>query len=398
MNEKKIIPAIVAVGYDRPDSMCRLLKSVCNADYPCDEITLIVSIDESKKSDEVQKVAEKFEWKYGKKIIRRFPKRMGLRNHILACGDLSYKYGAVIILEDDLIVSPSFFHYTVAALNHFKNDEKIAGIALYSHAWNGYANYQFIPEKKPYDTYLGCFSITWGQCWSSENWTNFKEWYTVNEDNPNLIDDNLPIQISQWGGQSWGKYFAAFIVEKQLYYVIPYIAMSTNFSEKGQHNFKIDSAHQVSIMEGIKKEYMFPEYSKAVKYDMFFERELNDTKVCGIDSEYICINLNGKRQTSGQKEYVLTTQKLNYEIIGTFGLQMRPIEANVLHCVDGNDIFLYKCGKNAKFNTALYELSRGMYETYDLSLRTLYPVCRQLFNTAVNNRIKRIKSQVSRKK
>ena len=104
-----IKPVIVAVGYNRPHCMKRLLESIGNAEYEIDDVTLIISIDESNKSDLVQKVAEDFDWKHGEKIIRRFPERQGLKKHIIQCGDLSEKYGAVIILEDDLYVSPGFY-------------------------------------------------------------------------------------------------------------------------------------------------------------------------------------------------------------------------------------------------------------------------------------------------
>ena len=38
-----IKPAIVVVGYNRPQSIKRLLESICEANYPFDDITLIVS-------------------------------------------------------------------------------------------------------------------------------------------------------------------------------------------------------------------------------------------------------------------------------------------------------------------------------------------------------------------
>ena len=70
-----IKPAIVAVGYNRPEGIRRLLESIGRAKYECDNIPLIVSIDESNKSDEVEKVAQDFTWAYGTKEIRRYPER-----------------------------------------------------------------------------------------------------------------------------------------------------------------------------------------------------------------------------------------------------------------------------------------------------------------------------------
>ena len=198
-----IKPAIVAVGYNRPDSMERLLKTVVQAYYPIEEIDLIISIDESNKSDEVEKVARDVEWKHGKKIIKRYPERQGLRKHILQCGDLSQEYGAVIILEDDLVVSPSFYTYTFEAVNKYSENSKIAGVSLYSHAWNGYANTEFMPVKNEFDVYFGQYSITWGQCWTEKQWNKFKEWYLKHENKLPNTNYAMPSAILRWKERHW---------------------------------------------------------------------------------------------------------------------------------------------------------------------------------------------------
>ena len=110
-------PAIVVVGYSRPDTLKRLLQSVGNATYHDSDIDLIISLDKADNEEDVVKVANDFEWRFGKKTIRRFPERQGLRKHIIQCGDLTEKYGAVIILEDDLLVAPDYYEYVKAALD-----------------------------------------------------------------------------------------------------------------------------------------------------------------------------------------------------------------------------------------------------------------------------------------
>ena len=156
--------------------MKRLLMSVNKAYYSVDDITLIVSIDECASSDLVEKVARSVGWDHGELIVRRFPQRQGLRKHVIQCGDLSEQYGAVIILEDDLLVFPSFYQYTYEAVNFYNGDKKVSGIALYGHAWNGYSDLEFKPMQNEFDAYFGQFSITWGQCWTRMQWKNFKDW------------------------------------------------------------------------------------------------------------------------------------------------------------------------------------------------------------------------------
>ncbi len=51
----------------------------------------------------------------------------------LQCGDLTEKYDAVVVLEDDLVVAEGFMQYVVAAVEAYKNNDEIAGISLYTH-------------------------------------------------------------------------------------------------------------------------------------------------------------------------------------------------------------------------------------------------------------------------
>ena len=60
-----ILPAVVVMAYNRPDSLRRLLESLLRASYP-DEVPLVISIDKS-KTDTVRKLAESFDWPFAKK-------------------------------------------------------------------------------------------------------------------------------------------------------------------------------------------------------------------------------------------------------------------------------------------------------------------------------------------
>ena len=111
----KINPAIIVVAYNRPKSLFRLLQSIKNASYKTKNIPLIISID-SKNSilnEEVVSIAENFIWEYGEKQIVRNQASLGLKKHILLCGDFTKVYNSVIILEDDhcmkKLSAPVFF-------------------------------------------------------------------------------------------------------------------------------------------------------------------------------------------------------------------------------------------------------------------------------------------------
>ena len=354
-------PAIVAVGYNRPDSMRRLLGSIAKGRIPYDDVTLIVSIDESPQSDEVEAVARAFAWTHGEKIIRRFPERQGLRPHILQCGGLTEQYGAVIVLEDDLMVAPDFYEYVKQALEFYRDDPKIAGVSLYSHGWSEFAYKPFCPKNNGYDAYLGQFTASWGQCWTHSVWGKFMEWYKDQNDELLLEKGNfLPGQINLWSKNSWAKFFSNFIVEKDLYYVVPYVAMSTNFSEVGQHCINAVNTFNIPLQMGLKDTYRFCGFQSAVRYDMFLERlNLEGLEELSVDCDDLCVNLIGNKPHANGKRYYLTMGKpLAKKIVRSYGLQARPIDMNIEYQIPGDTIRLYDMTVDApvqKMKTAFYD-------------------------------------------
>jgi len=124
--------AIVAIGYNRPLSMKRLYSSLAAADYLGDDVTLYISLDKGEKQSELISDAEAFNWPFGKKIVRSFPEKQGLKKHVLQCGDLVEKHDAIIVLEDDIIASPCFYNYVKQAVAFYGDDSRIAGISLIS--------------------------------------------------------------------------------------------------------------------------------------------------------------------------------------------------------------------------------------------------------------------------
>ena len=122
--------AIVVIAYNRVLPLKRLLGSLARADYPKDsDIPLIISIDKS-DNEEVLQAAEAFSWEHGEKRIITHEKRLGLKKHVLECGNHSRQYGSVILLEDDLFIMRDFYHYTRAALDFVKADKRIGGVSL----------------------------------------------------------------------------------------------------------------------------------------------------------------------------------------------------------------------------------------------------------------------------
>lgn len=341
-------PAIVVVAYKRLHTLERLLKSIENATYKVNDITLIISIDYHHDNMNVIKCAQNFNWTHGNKIVKTHQENLGLQRHIIECGDYSVEYGAAIILEDDEIVAPSFYEYARLAHDFYHDDERIAGISLYAHEWNGYSGKKFQPVYKDGDVYFGQFSCTRGESWSSEQWKRFKKWY---ENNPRIKQDELlPPSIYEWR-ESWGKFFARYLVENNKYYVMPYKSVSTVFGETGTHASKPELDVQVALYFGEDNCHFVP-FEMGQHYDIFFEN-VDLKKVLAeqyqLSEADICIDLYAlaKRQY-GDKRYILTTRKLDCHILEKYDLNLRPHDVNVLLNMHGEGIYLYDITKSEK--------------------------------------------------
>jgi glycosyltransferase involved in cell wall biosynthesis len=348
--------AIVVVGYNRSKSIARLLNSLASADYKGADVPLIISIDNSGDNN-VIKVAESFKWTFGEKVIIKHPQKLGLKNHILFCGNLTQKYDAVVVLEDDLFVSPHYYTYVCKTIQKYDCEEKIAGISLYTHLWNVCENRPFIPQKNEYDVYFQKYAQSWGQVWTKKMWSQFYNWYLKNS-GPLKAEDDIPPNVINWPESSWLKYFIKYLVKTDRYFVYPYTSLSTNFTEVGTHNTQNNTSYQVPLLWEEKLDYKFPDFSLGtLKYDVYFELE-DLGRFLGLNPNDVCIDLYGSKKNSERKRYWITSEKKPYKIIQSFGLQLRPHELNVLAKIDGSEIYLYDTLHSIEIKTKNKRLSR----------------------------------------
>lgn len=339
-----IKPVIVAVGYNRIDAMTRLLCALETAVYE-DEVTLIISIDHGKNQKLIEMVNE-FVWSHGNKIVKTHNQNLGLRKHIMECIDYSIEYGAAIIFEDDTMPAPHFYSYAKKAVNFYKNDERIFAISLYSQLWNGYANREFVPLKKDYDAYISQIECSWGECFIGERWKAFKEWYYLNE---GKLEENkmVPAAVYTWK-ESYSKYLLHYVVEQNKYYVTPYDSMSTNFNNAGTHISVGTSTYQVPLMQG-ERDWKFPCFEDAVKYDAFFESDLGKNF---LEKQYpgqkVCVDYFGLHWDYSDFDLCLTAKHMNKKIIRKYGLELRPCELNYIYNILGEDLYLYDLSEDEK--------------------------------------------------
>ena len=374
-------PAIVAVGYDRPEALKRLLTSIESAVYAEDvRPVLVISIDKS-GNDDVVNVARKFEYSHGDKVVIERPERMGLREHVLTCGDLTEEYGSIIVLEDDIFVAPCFYEYACNALDISDEDDRIGAISLYNHLFNVHKRDSFCAIDDGYDNYYLQLASSWGQAYTKKQWSGFRKWYEANKER-DLKDPFVPANVSGWSDRSWLKYYIVYLIETGRYCLYPRVSFTTNFGDVGSHAVKPETDLQVPICGSRRHPYCnfsLTGSSRAV-YDSFFEPVgiTEDEKVClGAldrinDDNTLLVDLYDTKPVkemiaSKRYRYVLSSKSLPYRVVRSFARQMRPVDANVVYEISGNDFHLYDVSKKADMPAKERDAHRYLYEYRGIS-------------------------------
>lgn len=331
--------AIVIAAFNRPKSLQRLLKSLQQAHYHTN-VDVIISIDNGVQEQEVAGVANDFTWSRGSKEVVQHNHHMGLKQHLLTCGSLAKSYDAFVLLEDDLLVSPEFFSYVHQALPYYMGDATIAGISLYHQHYQHALLVPFYPAGDNTDVYFMQYPSSWGAIYTNTQWEEFTTWLEVKE--PSILN-LLPDNIRNWPASSWKKWMAAYLVDTNKYYVYPRTALTTNMGDEGEHHSNDSNHLQVPLQMGSRDWKLSTLATSKAVYDVYME--LNSRLIKGIDDinlEDIEIDLNGlKPKDFIKKEYTLTTKKGNNPIM-QWGLQLKPVELNVMMGLEGTTINLCK--------------------------------------------------------
>lgn len=332
-------PAIVLIAYNREHSLKRLLRSIAQANFPSNNITLHISIDAS-DNPRVAEVANEFEWNFGEKVIEVKSENLGLLKHVLECGELTNRYASIIVLEDDLVVAPDFYNYGTQALSFFSEDEKIGGVSLYTYSCEENNYYPFQALSDGSDVHFIQVASSWGQAWTKNQWHTFKQWLV---EHPEGKDEVLPSYVQNWGNNSWKKLFIGFLIDTDRYFVFPNTSYSSNFEDEGTHATNTGLLQVPMNFGDAQTHFKKWENSKSV-YDAFFElkecclKELNpDLSAYNFD-----VDLYGEKPKDQlRKEFVLTARRGRNPIM-TFRSSMKPLVQNVVLHVEGSQLGIYR--------------------------------------------------------
>lgn len=362
--------AIVSVGYNRLKSQVRQLSALTRADYSgFDNVPLIISIDCSGDT-ELYDYVRNYEWPHGDKYVIIRETRMGLKEHILACGDLTQYFKGIILLEDDIYVSKDYYNYINQMEKAYGNDDNICSIALYSNEMNGYCWLPLVRLKNESDVFADQAVSTWGEYWNERMWKGFREWLSKT-DIP-WADIDMPHQIKEWT-KAWSKFFDAYMVLEGRWSIFPYTSLTTNFSDAGEHGDANNTIVQVSLQQGHKTYQTLP-FEKLVKYDIY-SNNIGLADALNIPLEDICLDLYGVRPNEHNRRYYLSVKKLPFKVVKSFGLYMRPHELNVIEQIPGNDIFLYDTAISDKAPDGGSFTNRMLYYQHGFNWKFSINVC-----------------------
>ena len=332
-NKEKL--AIVVVGYNKVKGLNRLLTALNRASYDSQDVPIVISIDASNNED-VYAMATNYEWQHGTKYVNIEKERLGLKKHIFQCASLSKYFKGVVILEDDILVAPYFYHYCLSTLSKYGDDERVSGIALFTNEYDGFNGLPLQHVNSGYDVFAWQTVCSWGEIWNERMWNAFERW--LNNWNEDFGPIDIPRRIKEWE-RAWSKYVYAYIVENDKYFIFPYESLTTNFNDDGgEHGDGDKSIFQISLLQG-KKIYHLGDFDDLVKYDIYTtNKEL--PQWLGIDDSDLTVDFCGAVDLY-KGHYVLTPFNLPYSQIKGFSLSMRPWELNVKYNIKGDDLKLY---------------------------------------------------------
>tara|TARA_B110001469_G_C9631809_1_gene316140 strand:- start:1165 stop:2334 length:1170 start_codon:yes stop_codon:yes gene_type:complete len=336
------ISAVIIPCYNRGASLQRLLNSLLTADYGAvrGQVTLVFSIDGG-GSDDVIRIAESFDWTHGEKRIIQHAQNIGLRQNIISCGDLSEQYGAVVVLEDDLVVSPGFYLYATKAGQFYYEEDRIGQISLYAYEYTELGVFRFMPCEDGNDVYFMQWASSWGQLWTSRQWQSFRSWLEqIDSDTLNKI--SMPEYVKGWPATSWKKYFIGYLVDTNRYAAYPRVGYATCFGDAGANR----PASMLPIVNSplafqAPKSFRFVHFSESyVCYDSFFEPEkcmidILSPELASYDYE---VDLHGVKPLERLScEYLLSVRD-NSSALSSFSWNVRPMGMQLIPSAGEGDI------------------------------------------------------------
>lgn len=283
-NNKDYAPVVV-FAFNRLETLKNTICSLA-VNPEAKESDLIVFVDGPRESIENEKSAVKEVQLYARAIegfkslnyhFSDVNKGLG-PNIIQGISKVINQYGSAIVIEDDLVVNPSFLGYMNQALLRYQKEERVFSIC-------GYTNKVKPPKEYSADCYFCTRSSSWGWATWSDRWNSIdwdlESWEEVKKHHR---------AFNRWGGSDcwhmlndWHKgknkswairfCFAQFLQNKISLFPIKSLVVNDGFDGNGT-NCKKWSRFKCELDKTAKKEYIWPStlqinenlYKQALRY------------------------------------------------------------------------------------------------------------------------------------
>jgi len=241
MNKKT---PIAVFAYKRARHLRQLFESLLKC-HRLGECQIFIYCDGSKRpEDEAQiqaarQIAQNYAPRLKAQVITR-DQNLGLAHSIVAgVTNLCEQYGRVIVLEDDLVVHPTFAHFMLSALDRYQDEDRVAQISGYMFpVWHA-----DIPDAffLPYTTSWGW--AVWDRAWRLFDWqpniSSLDNPHVQYRFNRNGVTNHVAM-LQEWIAglnQSWDVlyYWAVFSAEKYVLFPKVSLVQNNGFDGSGVH-------------------------------------------------------------------------------------------------------------------------------------------------------------------
>lgn len=178
---------VVLFVYNRLDHTMNVIESLKN-NILADDTDLYVFSDAAKTEkaqnsvEAVREYIRKTDWRknFRSVTVVEAEKNKGLAKSIIGgVTDVLKKYGKVIVVEDDLVLSPYFLQYMNGALDYYADIEDVWSISGYSFPMKSL-------KKYPHDVFYSYRGTSWGWATWLDRW-EMTDWDV--KDFPKLMSD-----------------------------------------------------------------------------------------------------------------------------------------------------------------------------------------------------------------
>lgn len=320
--------AIVVMAYARADALRRLLSSL----ERCAVERMVISIDGDGSA--LREVA----MPHGAQVVTA-GERLQLKEHFFRCGDLSSELGTVVILEDDLYVSPALLDYVHAAMEQYAQVPEIAGVSLYSFCFNEFAETPFAALDDGDDVYFAQ-SAGWGVAFTREQWGRFRAWRTARGDVPS--SPLLPHEMNRWPEPTWKRLLNLYLAEEKKYLVTPRWGVATNVAEPGVHVRRAVTYLTAPLAAAARRWTMPRLENSRCRYDAHLQLEPESLRAWSRIElpQSLALDLYGQRDRRSIAAEWLLTGCRRRAAERTFGLRLFPFETNVTEDIAGHALAL----------------------------------------------------------